>query len=213
MTNYGQLKAEEKEIINTFKSYLWDTITFFETTFNNIITKNNAEELFDDSIEKDKKLINQGRDILDDCIWFIQKNEPRANHLRLIIAIINSLNDVKRISNYTVTLTKFYNKCFEEMDKITYNVIGSMGKNTIDTIKKLYQLVDKFDIEQMKQASKQIFQDHIQAYKANFYESVRNFLQSKEKPKYVANAVIVLKNFDRTVDHCMNIVDNLVTVL
>ncbi len=99
------------------------------------------------------------------------------------------------------------------MDKLTYTVIGGMGKNTITTIKKLYQLVDKFDLDQMKTASKQIFQDHIQEYKANFYTSVKNFLQSNEKPRYVANAVIVLKNFDRTVDHCMNVVDNLLTVL
>ncbi len=213
MTNYGQLKAEEKEIINTFKSYLLESLNFFEATFNGFMDKVNADELFDDAIEKDKKLIRTGRDILDDCIWFIQKNEPRANHLRLIIAIINSLNDVKRLSSHTVTLAKFNSKCVEEIDKHSYEVLGAMGKNTISTNKKLYALIDKFDLENMKKNAKSIFQEHIQEYKNNFYASVRNFLQSKQQEKFIANAVIVLKNFDRTVDHMMNIVDNLLTVI
>ncbi len=213
MTNYGQLKNEEKEIINTFKSFLLSSINFYETVFDGMLKKVNVEELFDEAIEKDKNFIKYGQDILDDCIWFIQKNEPRANHLRLVIAIINSLNDVKRISNYTVTLAKFNSKCFEEMDNVTYEIIGSMGKNTIDTNKKLYSLIEKFDLETMKKESKEIFQEHIQKYKNNFYSSVRNFIQNNEKEKFIANAVIVLKNFDRTVDHMMNIIENLVFVM
>ncbi len=99
------------------------------------------------------------------------------------------------------------------MDKHTYDVLGTMGKNTIATNKKLYALIDKFDLENMKKNAKLIFQEHIQEYKNNFYASVKNFLQNNEKEKFIANAVIVLKNFDRTVDHMMNIVDNLITVI
>ncbi len=68
MTNYAQLKTEEKEIINTFKSYFLEVLNTFEHTFNAIMDKVGSEELFDESIDKDKKLMNQGRDILDDCI-------------------------------------------------------------------------------------------------------------------------------------------------
>ena len=98
MTNYKHLKQEEKELVNSFKTFLKNVLFFFEKQYKSFILKGNAEEMLDESIDMDKKYSSECRDILDDCIWFIQKNEPRANHLRLIVALINSLNDIKRIS-------------------------------------------------------------------------------------------------------------------
>lgn len=212
MTNYNQLKLEEKEIINVFKKYLKDVTSFLETQHKKFIAKKNSDEMFEESIEIDKKNALIARDILDDCIWFIQKNEPRANHLRLVIAIINSLSDVKRISNYVVTLCKFYSKCNKDIDDATLTVVKEMGNLSISTVKELYQLISELDLKKLKSQANAKFKEYIDTYKSNFYNSINNSINNKESVKVITNTIVVIKNFDRTVDHMMNIIDNLLSI-
>lgn len=211
MINYNQLKQDEKEIINRFKQFLNHVMHFYEETFNEFIHNKNCELAFYESIDIDKKNIGFCRDILDDCIWFIQRNEPRANHLRLIVAIINSLNDIKRISSYTVTLSKYYYKRINDIDEQTVKVIAEIGTLTIKSSHSLCNIIEQFDFVDMKKKANKIFDDYIEKYKKMFYDSIHSTLETSKKTntKFIANLVVVLKNFDRTIDHLMNIIENI----
>lgn len=215
MTNYKHLKQEEKELVNSFKTFLKNVLFFFEKQYKSFILKGNAEEMLDESIDMDKKYSSECRDILDDCIWFIQKNEPRANHLRLIVALINSLNDIKRISNYAVTLCRFYNKCINDINDDTFKIVKNIGTLTLNTVKQLLQIIEEFNWDSnTKKKSKDIFDNYIEKYKATYYSSIKTTIQNKnvDSVKFIANSVVVIKNFDRTVDHIMNIVENLLNI-
>lgn len=215
MTNYNNLKIEEKEIIINFKVFLNEIIDFFEKQFNAYLENKNAEEIFDESSELEKRFLRKSNDILDECIWFIQKNEPRANHLRLIIAIINSLNDTKRMSNYIVSFSKFHIKqsllCNDELIKTK---IGSIGRLTIETMHKLYELIDGFNLKTIQAESKIIFNDFLEKYRVEYVDSIDNSVKRQDCDiSFIANTIIMIKTFDRFIDHMINIIDNLVTIL
>ncbi len=135
--NFQFIKSSEHELFKDFKhiyKYLVDTHKF---VYDALVKKNdNLNSSFDqqtiDTINFRYKqvdiLIN---DLLSNCVWNIQKNEPRANHLRFIVAIINSLRDLEFLNNSYISLLKFFIKRqlspdiynhFLEAYKITNNV-------------------------------------------------------------------------------------------
>lgn len=215
MTNYNNLKIEEKEIIISFKNFLNEIIDFFEKQFNAYLENKNADEIFDESSELEKRFLRKSNDILEECIWFIQKNEPRANHLRLIIAIINSLNDTKRMSNYIVSFSKFHIKQnLVSEDQLVTNKITSIGKLTIETMHKLYNLIDVFNLKTIQSESKIIFNDFLEKYRIEYVNSLDDSIKKNNCDiSFLANTIIMIKTFDRFIDHMMNIIENLVTIL
>ncbi|MGL4951841.1 MAG: PhoU domain-containing protein [Mycoplasma sp.] len=213
MTSYKNLKTEEKEIIVKFKSFLLNAIDYQEKCFNDFLEGKDSSEMFFEAIEVDKKNIKKSRDILDECIWFIQKNEPRANHLRLIIAVINSLNDIKRISNYNVTFTKFCSKQTPDDIAILKKEIKPLGQISIKSVRELYVLIEEFELSTIKEKSDIIFEKFIEQYKEIYTKSIKGSLKCKnESTKFVVNTVVIVKNFDRFVDHTMNIIENLLAI-
>ncbi|MGL4948288.1 MAG: PhoU domain-containing protein [Mycoplasma sp.] len=213
MTNYKNLKIEEKEIIERFKTFLLEVINTQEKFFNDFLCGIDVNEILFESIEKDRRFIKKSRDILDECIWFIQKNEPRANHLRLIIAVINSLSDIKRISNYIVTFSKFCSKQSAEDIEILKTEIKPLGSLSIETVKKLYDLISNFELETIKTNSEAVFEKFIVQYKESYTKTIKGTLKCKnDSTKFVVNTVVIVKNFDRFVDHVMNIIENLLTI-
>lgn len=213
MTNYKYLKIEEKEIIEKFNGFLLEVITFYEKEYTNYINHTDSQKMFEEAIEIDKKNIKHAHDILDECVWFIQKNEPRTSHLRLIIAVINSLIDIKRISSYVVTFCKFYNKQIDAKSNYIFKRIVEVGQLSIDTTKKLYDLIEEYNLDTLSVKANLIFDDFIEQYKMRYVESITDSLKNKTiNSKFVASTIIVIKNFDRFVDHMMNIVENLVNI-
>ncbi|MDE7433614.1 MAG: hypothetical protein K2M43_00445, partial [Mycoplasmoidaceae bacterium] len=40
----------------------------------------------------------------------MSKNQPVGNHLRFIIAILNSITDLERMADYVMSTAKFFNR-------------------------------------------------------------------------------------------------------
>lgn len=212
--NYELFKQDEKNVINSFNNCFSNIISFFKKQIS-FIEKNNSdsewEKVFDFALSEDDRNLTNIRDILDECIWLIQKHEPRANHLRLLIAIINSLNDLKRMSNYVVTFTKFFVKNRSRIDsKIKSNIL-KISSFCLEVTNKYFVLIKSFNLDEMKDKSDTLFNSFLKEYK-KIYSSFISELEKKLEPSVMANYVIVLKNIDRYIDHCVNIVENLVTI-
>lgn len=209
-TNYNMLKDSEELIINDFKKYYQLLIDLSSNTLEAFIKNDDPEKLFDSLLKEDKKNIRIYHDILNECMWIIQKNEPRANHLRLIISIINSLNDIKRISSYVVNFSKFYLKQKDEISKDERVIIISIYKTTIKTIKGLKEIFDNKEWNETDNSQK-LFNEFLKEYKSNFINILKLITDNVVKKKnqhYFSDLIIVLKNLDREVDHCMNILEN-----
>lgn len=214
MTNYTNLKLEEREIMEHFKVFLNEVIEFYEDQLKAYIQHKDCEAFFEKAIDTDKRNLRKSYDLLDECIWFIQKNEPRANHLRLIIAIINSLNDIKRISKYTLAFSNFYFKEGEDRNDFIVGKIEQLGHLSVATMKSLYELIIEFELDKISERAKKIFENFILEYKEKYVNSINESIHLHNgNTRFIARTIIVVKNFDRSVDHVMNIIENMLTIL
>lgn len=215
--NYEILKHDEKNVMNAFYDCFLNIIKFFKKQID-LISKdintdeNNWEKIFDLALSEDDRNIRNIRDILDECIWLIQKHEPRANHLRLLIAIINSLNDLKRMSSYIVTFTKFFVKSSTKLqnEQIKKNIID-IGIFCLGYVNEYYSIISKSDLEDIMEKATVLFDKFLKDYK-KIYHNFINELEKTQDSSLMANYIIVLKNIDRHIDHCMNIVENLSSI-
>ncbi len=135
--NFQFIKSSEHQLFKEFKHIYKFAVESHDFMYETLVKKTDNMNLgFDqniiDTIQFRYKqvdiLIN---DLLSNCVWNIQKNEPRANHLRFIVAIINSLRDLEFLNNSYLSLLKFFMKRqlsqdiykhFLEAYKITNNV-------------------------------------------------------------------------------------------
>ncbi len=112
--NYEFIKYSELELYNEFKSIFKYVVETHQTLFSTLNEKNNDADFEDSAIEnirhRHKNLELMNSDLLGNCIWNIQKNEPRASHLRFIVTIIKNLKDVEIINNYCLKILRFFNK-------------------------------------------------------------------------------------------------------
>ena len=112
--NYEFIKYSELELYNEFKSIFKYVVETHQILFSTLNEKNNDADFEDSAIEnirhRHKNLELMNSDLLGNCIWNIQKNEPRASHLRFIVTIIKNLKDVEIINNYCLKILRFFNK-------------------------------------------------------------------------------------------------------
>ncbi|MBR3259388.1 MAG: hypothetical protein IKG09_01360 [Mycoplasmataceae bacterium] len=136
-TNYNILLKSEKKLKKLLFSYLFHVYEIHQKLWRDTekyIGQN--ENLILDNIERRLKRSSDAEDeLLDECIWTISKDDPRANHLRFIIFIIYSTKDLSRACEYTQSIGKII-------------VRNNFSKKTIDIIKPLFKLYLKH-IEQI----------------------------------------------------------------
>ncbi len=213
MTNkYSILKDDEKKIFSTFVNQFQLLIESLENTCKVFQDGGDSEKLFEATLKFDKQNISVANDIVDECVWLIQKNEPRANHLRFFVALINSCNNLKRNSAYLVNFTKFYFKQNANITEEFRNEIAKIFQLTIVYIKKLFDEfshgVDKIN----ENAYLEIFDEFLKVYKKSSASVISNIIKKEEtlEPNFLSACVIAIKNFDRYLDNTIYIIENFV---
>lgn len=139
--NFQFIKSSEHQLFKEFKHIYNYVIESHVFMYDTLVKKTDNMNLgFDqqiiDTIQFRYKQVDiMINDLLSNCVWNIQKNEPRANHLRFIIAIINSLRDMEFLNNSYLSLLKFFMKRqlsqdiykhFLEAYKVTNNVSNTI---------------------------------------------------------------------------------------
>lgn len=206
--NYGMLKDSEEKLIGLFSDYFEQVISEIKKLVGLYTAGEEGEKIIDYAISCDRRSARKYQDILDECMWTIQKNEPRASHLRLIIAIVNSLNDVKRLSNYGVTFGKFCNKENKISDKLKKKII-KICNLSISYMDQFYGIYTERQWETGYQKAQKIFDSFLKEYKPLTMEILKiNEVTVSNEPSYISRLIIILKNLDRYVDRCMNILEN-----
>lgn len=157
--NYGLLKESENEIMGEFRIFYDYIIEIQSTLYNSLIARkdqNITEEDFDNIQSMVKKTEIMHNDLLSNCIWLIQKNEPRASHLRFIIAIVYSIKSLLYISDGVVKIANFFYKkkiivelfkefltAYENTIELSKEIANSLTERDISIV--MQNLKDKFD--------------------------------------------------------------------
>lgn len=208
-TNYYMLKEGEKIVFTMFEEKFEELIKMLEYTSLKFKDKYDANDLFDECLKFDKKMDISLQDIADECIWSIQKNEPKANHLRFFIALINSCSNLKRMSAYIVNFAKFYRNEKDSLTAESVDDISVLYNLSIVNIKKLFIIFKNKGWNKDAETVTKIFNDFLKIYKKDF-DSIVNLLFNKKYKsiKFLPSLIVVLKNFDRYLDNTLYIFDN-----
>lgn len=150
--NFQFIKSSEHQLFKEFKHIYKYVVESHHFMYETLVKKTDnmnlgfEQKIIDNIQFRYKQVDIMISDLLSNCVWNIQKNEPRANHLRFIIAIINSLRDLESMNNSYLSLLKFFMKRqlsqdiykhFLEAYKITNNVSTTILEE-LETHNRLY---------------------------------------------------------------------------
>lgn len=157
-TNYFMMKESEDQLLKGFNNYFAFVIKMNNSLLANL-QKEEANLLIDEAKLSDqdyqvilydsKKSQALYDDMLDDCMWVIQKNEPRAAHLRFVISIINSIRDLQKVGDYTAIIAKFFYK--RHLNKPIYDNFIEAFVKTNQLINLIYQEFTTKRIEEFRE--------------------------------------------------------------
>ncbi len=211
MTNkYSVLKNDEKKIFQTFTKQFQKLIDHLEDVCKKFKEAYDSEKLFDEALKIDKQNIMIMQDIVDESIWLIQKDEPRADHLRFFISLINSCSNLKRISAYLVNFGKFYYKHNASINQVYRQGICNLFELTITHVKKIFVIFEKNPQAINEEDYLKIFDDFLKVYKKDSSELIASTIKKDRElnPNFILAVVVVIKNFDRYLDNTIYIIEN-----
>lgn len=104
-TNYNILLKSEKKLKKIIVEYLELVYRIHSKLWNELID-GETHSAFDNTERRVKQAILMEDELIDECVWTISKDDPRANHLRFIISVIYCAKDLTRASEYAQSIAK-----------------------------------------------------------------------------------------------------------
>lgn len=159
-TNYNILLRSEKKLRKLVAEYVQLMLDIHSKLWNDIETLEGEEihTILDNVERRLKKAIIAEDELLDECIWTISKDDPRANHLKFIISIIISSKDLTRASEYAHSIAKIVvRKNFEKSQiklikpvqklylQYIYDILKTYESNKEDKLEKVDDLYIEFE--------------------------------------------------------------------
>ncbi|WP_031489087.1 PhoU domain-containing protein [Ureaplasma canigenitalium] len=207
-TNYSIMKESQKELLNDFKKFYLKVIDNQNLLLNQI---RNTDMTYESILQQTVFLENQINliytDILDECMWIIQKDSPRAGHLRFIIATINSIKDLERISDHAEMIAQYllennYNK--EEL------------RNFLDGFSDTNQLLTTlFNFFNENKYSQEVVDEILTMRnkvltKLNYLliDQLKTINHQNLNDKKYSDLVLMFRHIERNVEHGINIIQN-----
>lgn len=210
-TNIGLLEKSEKELSTNFLSMFHFSLKMHIRLKEYIDTNNITEETLNKFRNYKESIIEQKNHLKDDCIWIISKDEPRANHLRYIIAILYSIKDLERVSEYAYNIFSLIHKY--KFSKTYLNEMSILLEESNKTFNKLLSLFEKDNKVKIEdQYEKEVF-----TFKSSYKEIVRNNISKidltvEKNIDDFFNFSIMVKYLERTIDHIGLIFDNFMKI-
>lgn len=212
MPNYDVLKQSERELHESFMNYcehiceMWKLISKISSKSKNEI------HIFETVHKMEEQSNHYEASIQDDCIWAISKNQPSANHLRYIIAILNSVKDLERIADYAYSASRFFEKrsVSDDMRLLIHN----LSNDAIKIMKKVFSSLKTKPVMDTYKTTKSAHEIFKKEYKEMISKLV--VLIKVQTPEEVATmfhgGIIILKHIERLIDHLTNISENFVFI-
>ena len=210
MANYLLLKESERDILDNLKVYFSKTIDSYKYLYESSTNENSDDDIYEKIKSMNKKSFRRSEDILFESTWLIQKHQPKTKHLRIFIAIIYSIKDLERINAYIYKYTRFSIKKSKSFEDVKFKDFFLQFLDLIiQTMDSIFKVFEKFDFPEMLEESEEIFKKFLIKYDAIFFNFIDYIHTNKEIDTVeISKAVIIAKNFDRTIDHCMNIIES-----
>ncbi|WP_412032192.1 PhoU domain-containing protein [Malacoplasma muris] len=214
--NFLSLEKSELELNDNFLSLVSLCRKMYIKLATMVDNKIVTQESLDKMEEYHNRVNESRRDIRDDCIWIISKDQPRASHLRYIIAVLYSIKDIERMSDYAYTISRILKK--EKITTVMVNRLSSLLGKSIDFYDCIIDVLSKDDLSEYEEKIQSMFNSFRIDYKNFLTNSIELFSKTLSPSdvsqfiSYYFNFSIIIKYIDRIVDHCLSIYKNFVSV-
>ncbi|HBJ2610798.1 phosphate transport system regulatory protein PhoU [Clostridium botulinum] len=162
------------------------------------------EKLADEVIKNDDVVDDLEKEIEDECIILIAKEQPLATDLRKIFTTLKIVTDLERMADHAVDIAKIAKKIKDEKYVKPLIKIPKMADLVQNMIK---ESLDSYVNENKEGAYKACTLDdeidHI--YKTTFKESIDTMIERKESINQLTQFLFVCKYLERIADHATNI--------
>lgn len=217
-TNYNILLKSEKKLRELISSYLSLVHEIHRKLWKDAEKYSNENEdinlIYDNCSRRLKRSEAMENELLDECIWTISKDDPRANHLRFIISIIYSTKDICRACEYAQSIAKIIVrnkldqraiKTLQKASKIYLENIETIIKvyksNSLDNLDKIDEIISIFDskIEQIEKENRKLFDgDEIIQYQIS--QIIRLISSTIERIQSIFSSILFSKTHTITID-------------
>lgn len=214
--NYLSLAKSELELNESFLSLIALCRKMYVKLATMIDNKIITQESLDKMEEYHNRVNENRRDIRDDCIWIISKDQPRASHLRYIIAVLYSIKDIERMSDYAYIISRILKK--EKITKEMVAKLSSLLSKSIEFYDCIINALKKGNLNDHEETIQLMFNNFRVAYKSFLTNSIGTLSKNLNPTnlsqfiEYYFNFSIVIKYIDRIVDHCLSIYKNFVII-
>ncbi len=214
--NFLSLEKSELELNDNFLSLVSLCRKMYIKLATMVDNKIVTQESLDKMEEYHNRVNESRRDIRDDCIWIISKDQPRASHLRYIIAVLYSIKDIERMSDYAYKISRILKK--EKITTVMVNRLSSLLGKSIDFYDCIIDVLSKDDLSEYEEKIQSMFNSFRIDYKNFLTNSIELFSKTLSPSdvsqfiSYYFNFSIIIKYIDRIVDHCLSIYKNFVSV-
>lgn len=209
--NIHSLIKSEKELSNNFVSLF----KFCFKMHTRLLEYINKDSINESSLEKFQNYRNKvtelKNNIRDDCIWIISKDQPRSTHLRYIIAILYSIKDLERISEYAYNIF-FYSCKIKLSDSYKKEMIKILAKSNA-TFSELMNMFEKnvvTDLEDKYIEEINKFKDFYKTFIKNNFSKL--MLSADKNSDDFYHFSIMIKYTERTIDHIEAIFNNFIII-
>lgn len=210
--NYQSLKISEKELQNYFMSYAKHILNMQEILLKLLKDEKAITPSIFKKVETMENKANEFEaEIMNECIWVISKDMPRANHLRFIIAIINSIKDLERMADYVIASVAIFYK--SKQPKEMYRWGNQVWQKAHILFRAAYNqllISTKNNGEFYRKVVVPSYNKFAKEYK-NILKQVFAYL-SKAKNHPAFQILDIFRDAERTASHMTNIVENFVFI-
>lgn len=206
-TNYNTLIESEKNLKKMVVQFLEYSYSTHEKLWKNIFDFQDGDKIIDSMEVRVREAEQRERDLLDECIWIISKDSPRANHLRFIISIIYTTKDITRTASHPLFITKtFVRKKIDIVQMTKIKEMIELYLKLFEKYIKIYQndkIKDKFDeVEKM-------YLEFIE-FSHEITKKIRAELIEKDLEIDYFPISQIIKLIESTIEHVKNIFANAV---
>lgn len=193
----------------SFKAYFDLTYSLHKKTYDFYFQYQNKQLLREiKELENDVNSIY--RRMVEEIVWDISQNSPKATDLRFFLAVLLSLKDLERFADYGFSIAQIIDKQGKALGSVfkAFDIYSNMLKCTNEIWKEFIRCKGKINGEDLKKCHL-IRNRFIEIQKTAFSRTSELFLViseiNKELPSFVH---LVLVKLGRAIDHIFNVIEN-----
>ncbi len=217
-TNFFSLEKSEFELKQSFLEFA-NMCYKHHLKACEILKENEiSDAIVSDMALKKTKAKDKKRDIKDDCIWIISKDQPRSNHLRFIVAILYSSRDLERIAEQAYNIVWYSRRIWlltnNKLSKMLKKIVIKSLENSNLFFKSMLEIFKSdSDYSKYLEEVKTLVTNCRVEYKSILSNALKEVsLGSASQVDFIFSFSVVMKYIDRTIDHLWSIFDNLLTI-